>query len=125
MVKKAKPVKKAKQKIKKASAPEKEKLPKARKLVGIVAGTLEANSDGEFDLPSMLTRYLSGPKASIGLHREYYLPVVSRVPYYPSGSERAMMIYRRQAAEVINEIVTGGFAITSHEFDLPFCEECE
>lgn len=123
-------VKKAVKKFVKAAKPEKKKKVKpkpkitARQVYEIIAETLQANSEGEFDLPSMMTRYLdkSDPRSKLGLHREYYIPP-GNIPFYSNTSEKAMTLYRNQASTILPALAGEGIKLRIKKFDLPLCEE--
>lgn len=103
------------------------KPPSLRKIIyNSIAETLQANSEGEFDLPSILTRYneKSHPKHKMGLHREFYIPVGTRVPFYPPTGERAFILFQNQAGIVLNAFGEG-ILIKDKEFNLPLCEDCQ
>lgn len=107
-----------------AAKPKTNKLT-ARKIVEIVAETLQNNSaEGEYDLPSWLIKYSSGPKAYLGLHREFYLPVGSTPKLYPANSAKAMDLFRYQAAAVVSGLLEGGFKFQETAQDFKLCEEC-
>lgn len=131
MVKKAKPVKARPKKGQKKTVPkvvavkENKRVPKALRIVEIAAATLQNYSDGEFDLPSTLVRYTSGPKVGLGLHRQYYIPFTHSSFFHDSESSVALEIYNRQAANVVSEIISDGFAITNHNEEIPLCEDCQ
>lgn len=95
-------------------------------LVQTIAETLQANSDGEFELPSVLMRYTdkSHPKYRLGLHREMYVPS-TRVSFYPPKDQRAKEIFKFQAAMVAEAIVSEGFPVKNKKFNLSFCEDCD
>lgn len=137
-VKKVKPKKAVKAKTKaEAKGKERQKKiqekPKAKPdplrpsiIMRSIAETLQNCAlDGEFDLPSILTRQLekSHPDFSLGLHREYYIPVLSNPPFYPKTSDRAMQIFMNQATVVSPAIIGEGISRREKEFDPPLCKE--
>jgi hypothetical protein len=95
-----------------------------KQIYEIVAETLQHNSDGEFDLPSVMVRYLdrSHPRHRLGLHREYYIPARD-IKYYPPSSEFANTIFHNQASMILPAIVGEGYPITEKEYDPPFCSK--
>lgn len=97
----------------------------AKQIHEIIAETLQANSEGEFDVPSVMVRYLdkSHPKHKLGLHREYYLPAGANIPFYPPTSSRAMDLFRNQASMVLPALIGEGVTVREKEFDPPFCDE--
>jgi len=119
MVKKAKPKKVVKE------PPERKRIPKSSRIVDTIAATLQNHSDGEFQLPSVLKQYTSGPKVPLGLHREYYIPVIGNAPYHPPDTKEAWDIFSQQASEIFSELIAEGFPITHYEYDLPLCEDCK
>lgn len=121
MVKKAKPKKAVTETVERES----KKLPKINRLIEIVAETLQDKSEGEFKLPSTLVQYTSGPKSSLGLHREHYMPLLGGTPYFLSDTREAWELYMHQAHQIISEIVSGGFPVDHHEYDLPLCDDCK
>lgn len=139
MVKKARPVKvtKATKAVKvikatKAKKPKKKAeqkpkpIPIGRLVYNSIVDTLEHNvlAGGEFDLPTILTRYLdkSHPKYNLGLHREYYLPLTGNAHFYRKGDSALRSILETQAGIIIMAIGEG-IPVRKHEFDLPLCEE--
>jgi hypothetical protein len=138
VVKKAKPTKAVKAKTK-AEADGKKKKKKIKEkvppkpdplrpsiIMRSIAETLQnCCIDGEFDLPSMLTRTLdkSDPKFRLGLHRETYIPVTTNVSFYDKGSERAMQIFDNQATVVSPALIGEGIPRREKEFNPPFCKE--
>lgn len=125
-VKKAKPVKAVKKavKAKKAKKKENNKIT-ARQIYEIVAENLQANSDGEFDLPSVLVRYTdkSHPKYSLGLHREYFVSNSSSAKFYPSDTEKAEVLFHNQASVAMGAFGEG-IKVRYKKFQLPLCKDC-
>lgn len=95
------------------------------RMADIVAETLQGNSEGEYALPATLVRYTNGPKAHLGLHREYYIPVLSKPEYLMNDTPSAWNIYRDQAAQIVQELVGNDFPINEGNFDLPLCKGCK
>lgn len=95
-------------------------------IVRSIAETLQnVCVDGEFDLPSILTRQLekSHPDYHLGLHREYYIPITTNVSYYDKNSERAMQIFLNQAGLIAPALMSEGIPRREKELDSPFCRE--
>jgi hypothetical protein len=104
----------------------KEKPPiKPNQITELIAETLQANSEGEYRLPSFLMRYTSGPKTELGWHLEYYIPIITKAPYYAVDSPQAMDIFRNQAWQITNELMTNQFPIRDHNNTLPLCKDCK
>lgn len=112
--------------------PIKAKKEKKRKPLGIntvifntIAETLQANSDGEFDLPSDLVRYMDRKhtRFKYGLHREFYVPEGKVIPYYNRDDPKAMNLYRNHSSMIMSALGEG-IKIREHNFDPPFCEDC-
>ena len=96
-----------------------------RDAVRIASESLENNSNGEYNLPSILVRYTQGPKSALGLHREFYIPTSPLPKYYPADSEIARHIFDFQASEAISAVVGGGFPIREKRFDPLVCRDCD
>lgn len=128
--KKAKPVKAVKA-VQKAAKKVKEKKPKppslGRLVFDSIMDTLENTvlSDGEFDLPSILTRQLdkSHPDFKLGLHREYYIPTYNP-PYYLKGQSRIKDLFNNQATIILPAIMGEGIKLKKEELDYPMCKAC-
>lgn len=114
-----------KNKKKKVAKPLKPKIT-ARQIYEIIAETLQANSDGEFDVPSMIVRYLdkSHPKAKYGLHREFYIPALRELRFYPNTSTQAMTVYHNQASQVLPAF-SEGVRVREVDLEPPTCSEHE
>lgn len=110
-------------------------LPKAKKaakrlssrdIVSIMADTLQNDSlGGEFDLPSVLRRYLdkSDPRSKWGLHREFYIPF-NRIPFHDANSEVARQIYEFQAFISSSALLTDGIPIKEQDIQMRMCKDC-
>lgn len=123
---KTKPVKgKKSRKPVKAKKPPKP-LSLKRIIYNSIAETLQANSDGEFDLPSILTKYneKSHPKYKLGLHREFYTPAESRIPFYSPNSEKAFTLFQNQASIILGAF-DEGIIVKDKKFKPPLCESCK
>jgi hypothetical protein len=130
MVKKALPVRKGeKPKVQKAKPKKKNKKKKKRNLSTEIARsiseTLQLNSWGEFDLPSVLTRYTSpsDPRYHLGLHREVLIPE-RQMPIYEPNHFKAKQVFNNQAS-IVMRALDDEFPVREKEFDLILCEECE
>lgn len=123
-VKAVKKAVKAKSKVKKEKAPPKPKVT-AKQIYEIVSETLQHNSSGEFDLPSILVRYLdkSDPRSKLGLHREYYVPVGKSAPFHLPDTPQAEMIFKNQASQILQAMLGEGVPVREKRFDPPFCKE--
>lgn len=125
-VKKAFRTKPGKIKPIKAKKIKKKKVSQYTIITNIIAETIQANSDGEFDLPSSLVRYIdkSHPRFKYGLHRESYVPAGKSVPYYSSDDPRGMQICRFFAG-VVSGALGEGIPVKNHKFSPPLCNDCD
>lgn len=125
-----------------AKAKSKEKKPKGKAKVEVkpkkldplrasifyrsIAETLQHIAfEGEFDLPTMLTRHLdkSHPDYPLGLHRAYYMPIATTARFYPKNSERALILFNNQASIILPAIMGEGIPLKLKEYDPPFCKK--
>lgn len=102
-------------------------ISKSKLVFNSIAETLQANSPGEFDLPSILTRYneKSHPKHKLGLHREFYISSAINPKFHESDTMAAKTLFQNQASIIASAILGEGIPIKDKVFDLPLCKDCE
>lgn len=124
-----KPIKAAKP-VKATKSPEKKKRKPSlgHMIYNTMIETLEFNSlgGGDFNLPSILTRYLdkNDPRHQLGLHREYYIPIYGTAPFYRVGEERLRMMLGNQAGLVMPAFSEGFEIKQIDDPDVPLCDDC-
>jgi len=93
-----------------------------KQILQLVVEALQENSEGEFILPGVLTKDLTGPNAGI-IYFEYFIPILTKPRFQPPDSPDVINLFERYAADVVSELLS--FPISDYDVSPNTCEECD